>query len=147
MHEVRELAGLVAGKEQARAAHKEDLRRADVRAVDLVVHDDGACEVQRDIGPLLLQALLCSSIGLTECATERDGDAGGQVVEVLLLREVRDLARDRDAGRERPRTRDLAEQIEASLCPQQRTGLRLVREDDVGLARPHVSRAADRRDE
>src|SRR4051812_45346723 len=110
MHEVGELAGFVARQEEASAPYEEDLCRADACAVDLVVHDDRAGDVQRDIAAVLLETLCRAAICLPERAAERHLDPRGEVVEVLGLREVGHLARDGQPGRWRSWSRDLAQQ-------------------------------------
>ena len=57
MDEIRELVRVVAREEQPRAAHEEDLGLADVRRVQLVVHDHGARGVQGDATVLVAKAV------------------------------------------------------------------------------------------
>src|SRR3954471_12194901 len=111
MHEVGELAGLVARKEEPRATHEEDLGSSDARAVDLVVHHDGACKMKRDAPALILELLRGTPIGLAQRAAERHLDARGEIVVVLGLRELGALPRDRECGASRSRA-DLAEEEE-----------------------------------
>ena len=138
MNEVRELPGLVAREKEPRAPHEEHLRRADARSVDLVVHDDRAGDVEADPRAAFLQLLIGAPIRLPQRASQAHLDAAGEVVVVLLLRKVGDLARDLHAGRGRSRARDLAQQIEPSLRAQLRAGLGLADDDDLGLARSHI---------
>ena len=144
VHEVSELAGLVPREEESRAPHQEHLRRADARAVDLVVHHDGARHMQPVRRALLLHALRRSAIRQAQSAAERHLDATGEVVEVLLLREVGHLARDRHAG---PGCAHLTEQIEAALRAEGRADVGLVYDNDVRLACSDIGRTADLGDE
>jgi hypothetical protein len=144
VHEVRELARLVAGKEQSSTPNEEDLRRADPRRVKLVVHHDGARAMQGDASALIFEALRGAAIRLPERLAQRDLDPGGEVVVVLLPREVGDLLRDLAAGVPLL-TRDLDQEIEAALGPQSRAQGGFARDDDVGRAGSDLGRRADLR--
>src|SRR6185503_17798744 len=131
MNEVGELAGLVARQEQPRATHEEDLRPADARRVQLVVHDDRARALERDGSAVLTEPLRRAAVGLTQGASERDLDARGEVVVVLLPRELGYLAGDLLRG---PGRRRLEQEIEPALRAEGRAGLGLVDQDHVGPA-------------
>src|SRR6266704_162252 len=116
MHEVRELARFVTGKEEPSAPHEKDLRRADPRCVELVVHDYGARAMKRDASALIAKALCGAAIRLPQRLAQRDLDSRGEVVVVLLAREFGDLLRDVSAGVSL-QAHDLAQEVEAPLRP------------------------------
>ena len=98
MNEVGELARLVAGEEEPRAANEEDLCGADARRVQLVVHDDRASAMERDAPPVIPKPLRRAAVRLAQRFAQRDLDPGREVVVVLLAREIRDLLGDVGAG-------------------------------------------------
>ena len=116
MYEVGELARFVAREEEASASHEKDLRCADPRRVELVVHDDRARAVECDTSALIAKALCGPAIRLPQRFAERDLDPRGEVVVVLLTSEVGDLLRDVAAGIT-VLPRDLAQEVEAPLRP------------------------------
>src|SRR6266568_3950865 len=144
MYEVGELARFVAGKEQARASHEKDLRCADPRRVELIVHDDRARAVERDTSALIAKALCGAAIRLPQRLAKRDLDPRGEVVVVLLASEVGDLLRDVSAGVSL-QTCDLAQEVEASLRPQRRAERGFGRDDHVGRTRSELGGRADLR--
>jgi hypothetical protein len=142
VHEIREFAGLVPREEEPRPPHEKDLRGADPRRVKLVVDDDGAGAVERDPPTLIAKAVRGTAIRLPERLAQRDLDASREVVVVLLTSEVGDFLRD-VAPRVSMLTRDLAQEVEASLRPQRRTQGRFAREDHVGSAGSKLGGGAD----
>src|SRR5206468_2307594 len=146
MHEVRELTGFVARKEEPRAPHEKDLRGADPGRVELVVHDDRAGAMERDSPALIAQALRRPAIRLPQRLAERDLDPGGEVIVVLLTSEVGDLFRDVAAGGA-VLARDLAQEVEASLRPERRAQGRFARDDHVRRAGAELGSRADLRRE
>ena len=147
MHEVRELARLIAGEEQPRPAHEKDVRRADPGRVELGVDDDRAGAMERDTAALVAEALRRAPVRLTEGAAKRDLDARGEVVVVLLLREIGDLASDIRARVRALLPCDLAKEVETALRAERRPKRRLAREDDVGRIRTELGGRAQLRDE
>ena len=147
MHEVGELARLVAGQEEPRAPDKEDLRFADPRGIELVVHDDGAGAVEDEPAALVPETLRGAAVRLAEGLAQRNLDARGEVVVVLLLREIGDLASDIRARVRALLPCDLAKEVETALRAERRPKRRLAREDDVGRIRTELGGRAQLRDE
>src|SRR6266550_4698584 len=147
MNEVRELAGLVTRKEEARAANEEDLCGADARRVELVVHDDRAGAVECDPTALIAKPLRGAAVGLAERLAQRDFDPRGEVVVVLLARQVRDLLGDVSTRIGAVLTGHLAEKVEAAFRTKRGAERRLAHEDDVGRSRTKLGGRAGLRDD
>ena len=129
MDEVRELAWVVAGKEQAGPPHQEDLGGADTRRVERVIHDDRGGALERDPAVLIAELRGREAIRVAERLSQRDLDPRRQVVVVLVAHELGDLACDLRA---RPAGRDhLTEEVEAPFRAERRTHLGLAHEDRV----------------
>lgn len=144
VHEVRELAGLDPRQEQPGMTDEEHLARADPCGVGLAPHHHGARAVQERCSTHLLEPLGRTAIGVPQRLAQRHLDPGGEVVVVLIPRQLRELARERH--RARTAGGCLAQDVEASFGPERRPDLGLVHEDDVGSL-PDVGRAAHLRRE
>jgi len=130
MDEIRELSRFVAGQKESRAPYEEDLRGADPRRVELVVHDHRAGAVKRHASALVTEALSGPTIRLPQRLAERHLDPRRKVVVVLLASEVGHFLRD-IAARAPVLPRDLTQEVEAPFRPERRAKGGFARDDHV----------------
>src|SRR5438067_581378 len=96
---------------------------------------------------LVPETLRSAAVRLAEGLAQRNLDARGEVVVVLLLREIGDLASDIRARVRALLPCDLAKEVETALRAERRPKRRLAREDDVGRIRTELGGRAQLRDE